>query len=33
LELVNRPDFKTNPETRPLYEYLQEENLESKSFD
>ncbi|MGA9174757.1 MAG: ATP-dependent DNA helicase RecG, partial [Thermoactinomyces sp.] len=33
LELVNRPDFKTNPETRPLYEYLQKENLESKSFD
>jgi ATP-dependent DNA helicase RecG len=32
-ELVNRPDFSSNPETRALYEYLQEENLESKSFD
>ncbi|MFC7442401.1 ATP-dependent DNA helicase RecG [Laceyella putida] len=32
-QLVNQPDFATRPEWRPLYEYLQEENLETLSFD
>jgi ATP-dependent DNA helicase RecG len=31
--LVNQPDFSTHPNTKPLYEYLMREKLESKNFD
>jgi ATP-dependent DNA helicase RecG len=31
--IVGRDDFETNPETRPLYEYLMNEELGSRNFD
>lgn len=32
-QIVNQPDFATRPEWKALYEYLQEEKLETHSFD
>jgi ATP-dependent DNA helicase RecG len=32
-EIVNRPDFETNPDYAPLVEYLRKQNLENIAFD